>query len=246
MTSDTPDAIDASRAPPPDLSAVVLCYRGESSIVPFLDDLYARLDTSGATFELILVANYHPDGGDRTPAVARAYAETHPGTLVVAHPKGGGMGWDMHTGFAASHGRIVIVIDGDGENAPGDVIRMFRAMGTNGADVMKGARAVREDSLYRHLLSTTYNLLFRLVFWTWDISDINAKPKGLTRTALERLTLDADDWFADAEIVLEARRAGLRIAEMPVEYHRRFDHASFVRPGAIIEFVANMLRERLR
>jgi glycosyltransferase involved in cell wall biosynthesis len=228
----------------PSLSAIILCYRAEEALTPYLDVLYDELVASGSTFELVLVANYHAGSDDRTPDIATHYAESHPNVRAVARVMVGGLGWDMHVGFAESRGEIIIVIDGDGENAPGDVLRMYRQMRTEHVDVAKGTRVIREDSVYRRLVSSTYNLLFKLLFWTWDLGDINGKPKGLTRAALDRLDLRSDDWFADAEIVLEARRGGFTITELPVEYHRKSERRSFVRPTAILEFVINMLKHR--
>jgi hypothetical protein len=77
------------------------------------------------------------------------------------------------------------------------------------------------------------------------MADINGKPKGLTRSAYERLELRSDDWFIDAEIVLEARRLGLTIGELPVVFRANPERASFVKPSAILEFLRNMLRYRL-
>ncbi len=156
------------------------------------------------------------------------------------------MGWDMRSGLEAARGELMIVIDGDAQNPVGDVLRMYREMRQTGADVMKGRRVTRLDSLYRHFISFAYNLLFFLMFWTRGLWDINGKPKGLTRSAYEQLDLRSDDWFIDAEIVLAARRAQQRIIEMPVVFNRNDERASFVRPSAIWEFLGNMARSLLR
>jgi hypothetical protein len=59
------------------------------------------------------------------------------------------------------------------------------------------------------------------------------------------MDLRSDDWFIDAEIVLEARKNGLHIGEMPVVFRRSDERPSFVRVSSILEFVVNMLRYRL-
>jgi hypothetical protein len=123
---------------------------------------------------------------------------------------------------------------------------MYRRMKANRADVMKGRRIARFDGPYRRIVSGVYNLLFMLLFRTRGLWDINGKPKGLTRAAYEQLELKSNDWFIDAEIVLEAQRKGLRIIEMPVIFRRNEERASFVRVSAIWEFIGNMARARLR
>ena len=58
--------------------------------------------------------------------------------------------------------------------------------------------------------------------------------------------MESDDWYIDAELVLKARAAGLRIAELPVEFMRNDQRASLVKPSAIWEFLVNMARSLRR
>lgn len=229
----------------PDLSVIVLCYRAGHSAPRVLDPLSRQLSESGVSHELVLVANYNPEHDDPTPQVVERWAQNHSEARVVSRPKEGAMGWDMRSGFDAASGATLIVIDGDYQNPVQDVLRMYQAMQRTDADVYKGRRVKRNDGLYRRFISAVYNLLFRVVFRTGGIRDINGKPKGLTRQAYERLDLRSDDWFIDAEIVLEAHRLGLQIGELPVVFRKNEERASFVKPSAIVEFIKNMARYRL-
>lgn len=224
----------------------MLGYRAEGSLAPVLESLHAELEALGDPFELVIVANYHAGSDDRTPAVAEEFARSHPRARVVARAKEGGMGWDLRSGLDAATGRMLVVIDGDGQNPPGDVVRAYRALREGGYDVVKGRRVTRHDGIYRRILSAAYNVVFALFFGTWGLWDINGKPKGMTREAYRRLDLRSDDWFLDAELVLAARRAGMRIGEIPVEFGAPTARRSFVRPGAIVEFARHMVRYRLR
>src|SRR5437763_1627489 len=78
----------------------------------------------------------------------------------------------------------------------------------------EGARVERGDGLSRRLVSALYNGVFRLLFPGFPVRDVNGKPKLLTRAAYERLSLASDDWFIDAEIMIQARRLGLRVGEV--------------------------------
>jgi hypothetical protein len=229
----------------PELSAIVLGYKAGESLLGVAGPLYEQLKASGVPYELILVANFWPGAGDVTPEVAHEFARGRETVRVLAEPKQGAMGWDMRAGFAAATGARLVVIDGDVQNPVDDVLRMFHAMRETNVEVMKGRRMLRHDGLYRQLVSIVYNVAFRLFFRTNGLWDINGKPKGLTRGAYERLGLSSDDWFIDAEIVLNARSLGLRIGELPVEFFRNEERASLVRPAAIWEFARNMTRVRL-
>ena len=231
---------------PPELSAIILCYRAEENIRHVVEPLHRDLVESDVTFEVVLVGNYNEGQVDRTPEVVRVLAEELKGVRTVIKPKEGAMGWDMRTGLEAATGECLVVIDGDAQNPVEDVLRMYREMRRTGADVMKGRRIARFDGPYRRLVSYVYNSVFMLLFRTQGLWDINGKPKGLTRDAYERMDLRSDDWFIDAEIVLAARRAGLRVNELPVVFNRNEERASFVRASAILEFVRNMARARAK
>jgi glycosyltransferase involved in cell wall biosynthesis len=230
----------------PELSAVVLGYRAGRSLLEVAEPLYALLRASDVSAELVLVANYWPGRQDETPVVAEEFARGREGVRVVARPKEGAMGWDMRSGFEAARGRTMVVIDGDAQNPVDDVLRAYHTLRDTGADLVKGRRVLRHDGPYRRLVSIVYNLAFRLLFRTHGLWDINGKPKGLTREAYEQLELRSDDWFVDAEIVLKARRRGLRIVELPVTFFKNEERASLVKPSAVLEFARNMLRTRLR
>nr|MBA3656224.1 glycosyltransferase [Gemmatimonadaceae bacterium] len=196
-------------------------------------------------FELVLVANFWPGSGDVTAEVVEAFSRQNEHVRTVIRQKEGDMGWDMRSGLDAAGGEFLIVIDGDEQNPVDDVLRMYRLMAANGADVMKGRRTTRGDGVSRWIVTTVYNTLFRLIFRTKGMWDINGKPKGLRRDAYSRMTLHSKDWFTDAEIVLAARRMGMTILEMPVVFLSS-DRASLVRPSAILEFLANMILYRVR
>jgi glycosyltransferase involved in cell wall biosynthesis len=226
----------------PELSAIVLCYRAGESILRVLEPLEDHLRESGTSYELVLVANYEPAGDDPTPAIVKEYARGREDVRTVIREKRGAMGWDMRSGLEVARGSIMVVIDGDFQNPVEDVLAMYREMKRTGADVMKGRRIARYDGWYRRFVSFAYNVLFRLVFRTSGIWDVNGKPKGITRAAYEKVALRSDDWFIDAELILAARRWGLRVAELPVVFRANEERASFVRVSAIWEFLRNMAR----
>jgi glycosyltransferase involved in cell wall biosynthesis len=230
----------------PDLSVIVLCYRAGETIHQVLDPLRTLLGKSEASWEMVLVANFWENNDDPTPPIVRRYAQEHDRARIVSEPKCGAMGWDMRSGLAAATGSYLVVIDGDAQNPVEDVLRIYTTLRQGDYDVMKGRRAVRYDGSYRRIISVVYNVLFRLLFGTWDLWDINGKPKALTRQAFEKMNLRSDDWFIDAEIVLEAKRLGLRIGEIPVVFRENVARSSFVRLSAIWEFLGNMLRHRVR
>jgi hypothetical protein len=78
------------------------------------------------------------------------------------------------------------------------------------------------------------------------VRDVNSKPKILTRAAYERLRLTADDWFIDAEVMIQARRLRLRVHEIPTTFKGLTSRASFISVASVLEFLVNLVRYRLR
>ena len=75
--------------------------------------------------------------------------------------------------------------------------------------------------------------------------DVNSKPKARTRASYERLDLESNDWFIDAEIMIQAGSLGFRVAEVSTYFNappRNSDR--FITFFTILEFVKNLVRFR--
>jgi len=225
---------------------VILGYRAGAALASFVSGVVENLAALAEPWEIVLVANFWPGVEDPTPAVARRLAAADPRLRAVAEAKRGGMGWDMRSGFAAARGRYVAVIDGDGQMPARDVTRVFSEVRARGADLGKTFRASRDDGALRRTLSAGYNALFRLLFPGLGVRDVNSKPKVLRAEALARMELAADDWFIDAEMLIAARRLGLSVVEVPTSFARLEERQSFVHFAAVVEFLRNLARHRLR
>jgi glycosyltransferase involved in cell wall biosynthesis len=227
----------------PHFSLVVLCYRSGQNIIPFVERLQRTLSCFNFSWELVLVGNYIEGSDDETPEVVKKLAERADNIRAVIRPKQGMMGWDMRTGLDAARGTYIGVIDGDGQFPPESIIACLLKCELEDLDLTKTYRVVRDDGLYRRLISTVYNTIFSLLFG-FKVRDINSKPKIIRRDKYELLNLQSDDWFADAEIVIRARELGLKIGETPVHFKINDARGSFVKPKAILEFSSNLLKYR--
>jgi glycosyltransferase involved in cell wall biosynthesis len=231
----------------PDLSVVVLCYRSGGAARSCAARIgQVLLDAGIGDYQLVLVGNYVPGSGDTTPDVVRELAAGDPRIVCSAVEKQGMMGWDMRSGLALATGGHLAVIDGDGQVLVEDLVRIYRLLREQGLDLAKTYRTRRGDGLKRKLFSLVFNGLFHVLFPGLAVRDVNAKPKILTRSAYERLNLRSDDWFIDAEILIQARRLGFRIGEVETEFLGLTGRRSFIRMAAVVEFLRNLVRYRLR
>jgi hypothetical protein len=112
--------------------------------------------------------------------------------------------------------------------------------------MVKTYRSCRYDGAIRELNSQIYNQFFRILFPGFPIKDVNSKPKIFTRDFLNKLELTSDDWFFDAEVMIQARRLKARIGEVPTVFYECENRKSFVRINAVLEFLKNMLAARFK
>lgn len=231
----------------PALSLVILCYKAGESTRDVVRQMLSILMNAGINdVELILVANYWEGSGDKTPEVVKELAENNPRIRYVAKPKAGDMGWDMKSGLALSRGRYISVIDGDGQMPLKDVVSVYEKMVAEKLDFVKTYRTTRGDGWARKMISYCYNGLFHVLFPGLYSRDINSKPKIMTRRTYDLLRLESDDWFIDAEIMIQLRRHKLKIGEVPTKFLGLKGRRSFITFQAIIEFVLNLARYRLQ
>lgn len=233
-----------------DLSVVILCYKEGRRIERFVEEVIRHINEVTPAWEIVLVGNYH--GGDEspildeTPHVVRELAKRNPRIKAVALEKKGMMGWDARSGFAVASGETIALIDGDGQMAASDLCSVYRTMMDKDLDMVKTYRVERHDGLFRNWNSKIYNLFFRTLFPGFPVRDVNSKPKLFRRAFFDKLDLRADDWFIDAEIIIQARRLGCRMEEVPTVFLKSQGRKSFVRAGHISEFVRNMIEARFR
>ncbi len=232
----------------PDISIVILCYRSEDFAPIFIQEVENSLSKTNLTYELVLVANFflNPEKIDRTAKIVTELAKDNPRLIVVAKEKQGMMGWDMRTGLDAANGNTIAVIDGDGQMPPEDIIKVYRALNSGQFAVAKTYRDQRFDGAKRRIISKVYNLLLKSLFPKVTVCDVNSKPKIFTREALQKLNLTSDDWFIDAEIIIRASYLNLPINEIATQFHPNKHRKSFIRPSAILEFLKNLVRYRLK
>jgi len=91
-----------------------------------------------------------------------------------------------------------VVIDGDGQVPLESVAEVYDTIKMTDYDIVKTYRHKRHDGIYRTILSSTYNLIFKILYPGLNSKDVNSKPKILTKEVYYKLNLQSTDWFIDA------------------------------------------------
>ena len=168
--------------------------------------------------EVILV-----DGNstDATLITARSY---RPDIKVVLQ-EGVGKGSALRAGFLAAAGDIIVMMDADGSMAPHE-IRHYIHFLNNGYDFVKGSRFIAgggslDITGFRRLGNRFLLAVFNHLY-DGDLTDLCYAFCAFHRRYLETMALSATGFEIEAEMVVRAMQAGLRIAEVPsLELPRR-------------------------
>jgi glycosyltransferase involved in cell wall biosynthesis len=188
-------------------------------IIPALDEEAAIRGTlealpRGALAQIIVVDN---GSRDRTAEQARTA-----GAQVVLEPHRG-YGRACLAGIAAIDPRVEVVafMDADGSDDPADLPRLVAAL--DQADMAIGSRVHGAEAGSLAPMQRAGNRLatFLLsVLYGARCTDLGPF-RAIRRDALERLSMRDLNFGWTIEMQIKARRANLRVVELPVAYRRR-------------------------
>jgi len=226
----------------PDLSLTIPCYNEEESIGETAPALARAFAAAGVSLELILVDN---GSTDNTGAVLDELIEGGLPARKVRIEENTGYSPGIIRGLEECTAPIIGFVHADGQVAPADVVMVYRLMEHREQRVLaKVRRRFREDSWRRKIVSIIYNGMMQVMFGWLGAIDINGSPKMFSRETFRKMRLQSTDWFLDPEIILKAKRLGIRTIEIDVEGRPRAGGASHVRRQTMFEFLVNICRYR--
>ncbi|MBU0580463.1 MAG: glycosyltransferase family 2 protein [Candidatus Margulisbacteria bacterium] len=230
----------------PDISIVILCYHASHGIVPFVEKVVQEIEKHTKNWEIILVGNYLKGSADDTPEIVRNLAQKDPRFIALTLEKKGMMGWDARSGLEKAIGKTIALIDGDGQMPPEDLSKVYSKLIDENLDMVKTYREQRYDGIFRKINSEVYNVVFKILFPGFKVRDVNSKPKIFTQEFFKKLKLTSNDWFLDAEIMIQARRYRCKLGEVSTIFYESQSRKSFIKVKHILEFLKNFLIARIK
>ena len=143
----------------PELSIVVPVFNEEGNVLPLLDEIETALK-GVVRYEIVFV----DDGStDDSPAELEAAAGKSDMVRVLRHDRRAGKSAALVTGFEAARAAWVQTLDGDRQNDPRDVARIWAAIQPipETLGMVAGQRRRRNDEAVKWLSSRTANLIRR-------------------------------------------------------------------------------------
>jgi len=186
--------------------AVIPAFNEETTLRDVLEGLVTAVD------EVVVVDDGSSDATSRIASAARV--------TLVRHIINRGLGAALATGFEAAlghGGEIILTLDADGQHDPDDIPRFVQAI-ENGADIVIGSRLLNPKGMpwRRRLANRASNVVTLILFGAW-VSDSQSGFRAFRRDAIERMEITTDRMEVSSEIIAEARRHRMTLAEIPIK-----------------------------
>lgn len=204
------------------LSVVVPVFNESRTIVEIIE----RVRAVPIDKEIIIIDNCSTDG-TRELVLGMDFPELR----VILQDRNRRKGNSVKKGIAAARGQYTIIQDGDLEYDPRDYEPLLEAVQADGVLAAMGSRVLGMQqrgeampassfSLGRDLLNDYFNVLYDA-----ELTDIATCYKIAPTSVFQSLGLVSDGFDLDFEIagkfVLEARRRGMTVVEVPIRYYPR-------------------------
>ncbi|ROR34881.1 glycosyltransferase family 2 protein [Inmirania thermothiophila] len=140
-----------------ELSLVIPMHNEAENVEPLLGEIRAALE-GAADYEVVVV----DDGSDDdTPRILARVAAGFPRLRVIRHRTSCGQSTAIRTGVRAARGTWICTLDGDGQNDPADIPRLWAVAREEAAEgrplLVAGWRRSRRDTWIRRLSSRIAN-----------------------------------------------------------------------------------------
>ena len=219
----------APRPSAPYLSVVIPAYNEESRISRTMRELLAYLVGRDYQWEIVVADDGSVDNTARLVAKVAA-GDPRVRVLSLEHR---GKGWAVRNGMKAATGEFRLLCDAD-LSVPIEQVERLMSGPKLPVDVAVGSREAPGAARYgepgrRHFMGRIFNAAVRRLA-TPGIDDTQCGFKCFSAAAADRLfgLATLDGFSLDVEVLYLARRSGMTIAEIGVDWHYR-EHSK-VRP----------------
>ena len=227
MTADTLDdapAIIVDDTPAaPVLDIVVPVFNEELDLARCVRQLADFLDSSMPYASRITIADNASTDTTLQLACNLAASIDEGNRVRVAHLDAKGRGRALKAIWQHSDAQVVAYMDVDLSTDLNALLPLVAPLVSGHSDLAIGTRLTRSSRVVRgpkrEIISRGYNLMLRTAMGA-SFSDAQCGFKAVRADVARNLLPMVDDtgWFFDTELLVIAQRAGLRIAEIPVDW----------------------------
>ncbi|MFN3383914.1 MAG: glycosyltransferase family 2 protein [Archaeoglobaceae archaeon] len=199
--------------------SVILPTKNEEKAIAFCIEEIKKVFEENKIEGEIIVADYSTDS---TPEIAENL-----GAKVIRADKAG-YGYAYKLGFQNAKHETIVMCDADGSYDFREIPKLLNAL--NDADIVIGSRFLGKIEkgamkwLHRYIGNPILTWFLNFFFKT-NLSDAHSGFRALKKDVIEKMKLLSDGMDFASEMVVQAKRKGLKMVEVPITYRKRIGEA---------------------
>ncbi|ORY85700.1 nucleotide-diphospho-sugar transferase [Protomyces lactucae-debilis] len=204
--------------------SVILPTYNERSNLPIIVYLIARtFKDAELDWEIVIVDDASPDG---TQDIAKQLIKVYGSQHILLKPRAGklGLGTAYMHGLEFATGNYVVIMDADFSHHPHHIPEFIEKQKEGDYDIVLGTRYAGNGGVYgwdfkRKLVSRGANLLSRVILQP-NVSDVTGSFRLYKMDVLKQVISETKSkgYVFQMEMIVRAREAGYKIAEVPIAF----------------------------
>jgi glycosyltransferase involved in cell wall biosynthesis len=220
------------------LSVIIPVFNEAGSIGPLLEAVDEVLDGIPRSSEILVIDDGSSDG---TEEALERHRQGSSRLRVLLLRRNFGQTAAMAAGFHGARGEVVVTMDGDGQNDPGDIPGLLADL-DSGYDIVSGWRRNRRDSFASRILPSLIANRILSEITGVDLHDFGCTLKAYRASFLRRVPM-----YSDMHRFIPGLGAavGARVGERVVRHHPRRAGVSKYGIGRTFKLLTDMVVLRL-
>jgi glycosyltransferase involved in cell wall biosynthesis len=196
-----------------ELSVVIPAYNERGGLRALLGEIERACDQLGLAWEVIFVDDGSTDGSGEE---LELLAAEHPQVRVVRLRRNFGKSAALSAGFERSSGKVVVTMDGDGQDDPSEIGALIAKL-DEGYELVSGWKRDRQDPWVRRWASRLFNRVTARLSGV-ELHDFNCGLKAYRGDCARSLRIYGE---LHRYIPVLAVQRGWRVTEIPVHHRPR-------------------------
>jgi glycosyltransferase involved in cell wall biosynthesis len=197
------------------ISIILPVYNEEGNIEKVVNSTLSCLNRITKDFEIILI---NDGSSDNTGTIIKTLSENNKNLKYIFHNQNLGYGASLRSGFNIANYPLIFFMDCDGQFDISDINKLLKDI--RSADIVIGKRKLRQDRIYRIMLTKVFNSLANSIF-CMKFNDISCGFKLIKNSVLKSLEIKSQSGIINLEILVKAARTGYIVKEVEINHFPR-------------------------